>query len=240
MNLLKSGNHKITFYYGNQTLNGVKYNHTGIDMIMGPSNLDYIIAAARGKVIKVVDNVRGYRKNSYGNHVILEHSNGIKTLYAHLKLGSINVREGKIIDKATNLGYMGATGSVTGAHLHFEVRINDKTVNPLPYFQDKIHIIGYGENTDKQISYTPGNYVCNYNMNLRDGAGINYAIKSVDKLTDDGKANATLKSGHAVYKKGTIFTAKEIIFNTAGSIWARSPSGYVCLKDIRTIYCSKA
>jgi len=144
MNLLKSGSHRITLYYGNQKLNGAAYNHTGVDFVKAPSSLDYVVAAAKGKVVKVVTNVKGYLKNSYGNHVILEHANGVKTLYAHMKYGTVNVKVGQVVEKGTVLGYMGATGYVTGAHLHFEVRINNKCVDPLPYFQDKKTIQPYG------------------------------------------------------------------------------------------------
>lgn len=241
MNLLKSGEHRFTLYFGKQRLNNSEYNHTGIDMVRSPSGLDYVIAAAKGKVIKVVNSVDGYRKNSYGNYVILEHSGGIKTLYAHMKRNSITVREGQIVNKGDTLGYMGNTGVATGNHLHFEVRVNDKAVDPIPYFQDKIDIVGYGEgenstsNGNKQ--YVKANYRCNYNMKIRTGAGTNFKEKQVSELTSAGKKNATLKSGIAAYRIGTIFTALEIISNQDGSLWARSPSGYICLKDNTTIYC---
>lgn len=154
MNLLKSGSHRITLYYGNQKLNGAPYNHTGMDFVKSPSSLDYIVAAAKGKVVKVVTNVKGYLKGSYGNHVILEHANGVKTLYAHMKYGTVNVKVGQVVEKGAVLGYMGATGFVTGAHLHFEVRVNDKCVDPLPYFQDKKAIQPYGYVAPKKSTTT--------------------------------------------------------------------------------------
>lgn len=90
-------------------------------------------------------------------------------------------------------------------------------------------------------SYSKGNYKTLGNMNVRTGAGTNYAIKKVNQLTADGKRNATSANANAnaVYKTGTIFTALEIISNNYGT-WAKTPSGYVCIKGASgTVYCSK-
>lgn len=90
-------------------------------------------------------------------------------------------------------------------------------------------------------SYSKGNYKTLGNMNVRTGAGTNYAIKKVSQLTIDGKRNATStnNNANAVYKTGTVFTALEIISNNNGT-WARTPSGYVCIQGASgTKYCSK-
>lgn len=70
-----------------------------------------------------------------------------------------------------------------------------------------------------------------YDMNVRSGAGDNYNIKKVCELTKDGKKNALYNGDNdpAIYKKGTVFTALEIINNSYGK-WAKTPSGYVCIK----------
>ncbi|MBO7611028.1 MAG: hypothetical protein J6T23_02330 [Elusimicrobia bacterium] len=70
-----------------------------------------------------------------------------------------------------------------------------------------------------------------YNMNVRSGAGDNHHIKKVKELTADGRKNAlfTGDDDYAIYKKGTVFTALEIINNEYGK-WAKTPSGYVCIK----------
>ena len=92
-----------------------------------------------------------------------------------------------------------------------------------------------------ESSYKKGNYKTLGTMNVRYGAGLNYAVKKVKELTVDGKKNATSTNpnANAVYKKGTIFTAQEIIQN-GSSVWAKTPSGYVTIKGSSgTIYCSK-
>ncbi len=90
-------------------------------------------------------------------------------------------------------------------------------------------------------NYSKGNYKALGNMNVRTGAGTNYSIKKVSQLTADGRKNATStnSNANAVYKAGTVFTALEIINNSYGT-WAKTPSGYVCIKGASgTVYCSK-
>ena len=85
------------------------------------------------------------------------------------------------------------------------------------------------------------NYKTIGTMNVRTGAGTSYTIKKVYQLTADGRKNATSTNGNAnaVYKAGTIFTALEIVNNNAGT-WARTPSGWVCIKGASgTVYCSE-
>ena len=67
----------------------------------------------------------------YGCHVIVDHNNGYQTLYGHLS--SIAVSVGQGVGKSEGLGNMGSTGRSTGTHLHFEIRQNNKLLNPLNY-----------------------------------------------------------------------------------------------------------
>lgn len=92
------------------------------------------------------------------------------------------------------------------------------------------------ENKPKTSQYTKGLYKTLYNMKVRTGAGTNYRAKKKSELTKDGQKNATITG---CYKKGTIFTAQNIINNSDGSVWAKSPSGYICIKDKKQVYCKK-
>jgi murein DD-endopeptidase MepM/ murein hydrolase activator NlpD len=74
----------------------------------------------------------GYR-GGYGNTVILDHGNGVTTLYAHQAAGGIKVSVGESVKKGERIGTVGSTGSSTGLHLHFEVRVNGTPKNPATY-----------------------------------------------------------------------------------------------------------
>ena len=84
-----------------------------------------ILAATTGKVVEV-----SY-SNARGNYVILDHGNKMKTLYQHCD--EILVKEGASVMVGTKIATVGETGIVTGAHLHFEVWIKDKPVDPRLY-----------------------------------------------------------------------------------------------------------
>ena len=70
-------------------------------------------------------------KGSYGKFVIIKHPNGYKSYYGHLSKIEKNIRIGVRAEQGQIIGYVGATGLATGPHLHYELRINDKPVNPL-------------------------------------------------------------------------------------------------------------
>jgi len=97
--------------------------HTGID-IAAPAGTPIHVAKA-GEVIYA-----GWL-NGYGNTVVVDHGDGVATLYGHQsRLGST---EGQQLNQGDVLGFVGSTGHSTGNHLHFEVRIDTKPVNPRPY-----------------------------------------------------------------------------------------------------------
>ena len=96
-------------------------------------------------------------------------------------------------------------------------------------------------NNPGQNTFITGNYKTNGTMYVRTGPGTNYTIKKVCQLTPDGRRNATSSNGNAdaIYRAGTVFTAYEI-FNNAYGVWARTPSGYVCIKGASgRVYCTK-
>ena len=97
--------------------------HKGID-IARPSNRS-IRAADNGKVV-----FAGW-DGDYGNKVIIDHNNGMRTTYAHMS--SLKVSVGDVVQKGSNIGVMGETGDATGVHLHFEVYKNGALVNPESY-----------------------------------------------------------------------------------------------------------
>lgn len=100
-----------------------------------------------------------------------------------------------------------------------------------------------GENNNQPPNSQEENlYQCIGDMYVRFNAGIKYPIKLVKNLTEDGKKHATSKNpdAYAVYKAGTVFTARRIINSVEGGIWAETPSGYVCIKGSSgTVYCNK-
>jgi murein DD-endopeptidase MepM/ murein hydrolase activator NlpD len=95
--------------------------HKGLDL-SAPEGLK-VVAALPGKVISA-----GYQ-SGYGNAVLVQHSGGVQTRYAHL--GSVNVRAGDVVDSESILGTVGQTGRSTGPHLHFEVIRLGQAINPL-------------------------------------------------------------------------------------------------------------
>ena len=99
--------------------------HPGIDI--GAPQGSSIVAAGKGKVIYA-----GYR-GGYGNTIIIDHGNGVTTLYAHQAAGGLKVSTGQTVTKGQRIGTVGSTGYSTGPHLHFEVRVNGSPRNPRSY-----------------------------------------------------------------------------------------------------------
>jgi murein DD-endopeptidase MepM/ murein hydrolase activator NlpD len=100
--------------------------HQGIDV---PSPLGTPIkASSPGTVIYSSNTIKGY-----GNLIILRHSEEFVTVYAHNQVNL--VEEGNWVERGQIIGKVGQTGRATGPHLHFEIRKNNKAVDPLPYLK---------------------------------------------------------------------------------------------------------
>ena len=106
---------------------GYNENNHGLDIA---GNLGDTIKASRtGKVKKVINS-----EGPYGLHVIIDHGNGYETLYAHCS--KVVVTEGKMVFSGEKIAEIGSSGNnSTGNHLHFEIRINSKTVDPRSYLK---------------------------------------------------------------------------------------------------------
>jgi len=97
--------------------------HSGLDM-----------AAQRGVEVKAADSgevVHAAVWGGYGKAIIIDHGNNTSTVYGHLS--RIIVSKGQVVYKGDKIGLVGSTGRSTGPHLHFEIRKNGKTVNPIGY-----------------------------------------------------------------------------------------------------------
>ena len=117
-------NARISSYYGMRTLNGKTKMHNGIDL--PGANGSPMYAAMGGEVT-----FAGTKGDGYGNYITIKHDNGISTLYAHAH--SVGVKQGQKVEAGQQIGKIGNTGYSFGAHIHFEVRENNKPVDPLPY-----------------------------------------------------------------------------------------------------------
>ena len=221
------------------TQNYKKSVHDGVDLVNTNSKGDHIlgweVAHSAGTVVSYRNNCTGFEKGSYGNYVKLKHDDGYYTLYAHMAYNTVKVKTGDKVKKGQVLGYMGNTGYSFGGHLHFEVRTpSDVRIDPTPYLDKDLP-------DNKEDEFVKGyDYVTLDNMYVRWGAGLNYGIKLVKNLTPDGKKNAYNQNpnAYAVYKKGTIYTALDVIKNKYG-VWARTPSGYVCMRGASGTYYAR-
>lgn len=113
------------FGYRRDPRGGGRRMHTGVDWA-GPSGTP-IYATAAGTV------TQAGRDGAYGNLVVIRHDFGIETYYAHLS--SIGVRVGQRVSRGDRIGGMGTTGRSTGVHLHYEIRVGGRPINPLTYIR---------------------------------------------------------------------------------------------------------
>ena len=107
--------------------------HYGVDI--GGTAGQQIVAIAAGTVSVATNNA------SYGNYVMINHGDGTASLYAHMS--SLAVSAGQTVTQGQTVGYCGSTGWSTGPHLHFEIRVNGATTDPLAYYSAGTYIKGF-------------------------------------------------------------------------------------------------
>jgi murein DD-endopeptidase MepM/ murein hydrolase activator NlpD len=117
---------------------GAAAMHAGIDLA-GPVGTP-IYATADGTVSEA-----GYNSGGYGNLIKLNHGRGIETRYGHLS--AIMVSPGQRIVRGQQIGRMGSTGRSTGSHLHYEVRIDGRAVNPIPFMKSTDYLLAMQKNS---------------------------------------------------------------------------------------------
>lgn len=124
--------YRISSRYGSRKdpVNGRRAFHGGIDLA-GPRNQP-VRATAHGKVL------RAGRVGRYGRFIEVEHANGIRTRYGHL--AKILVKAGQRVRKGEKIGLLGSSGRSTGPHLHYEIVIRGKLVDPLKFLKVGKHV----------------------------------------------------------------------------------------------------
>lgn len=120
----KVGSGRLIWPTSGSLTQGYKTYHRALDL-----------ARAVGTPVKAADNgyvvVAGWSNAGYGNYVVVDHGNGMQTLYGHLS--RVFVKPGDVVTSGAVIGNMGNTGNSTGPHLHFEVIIRGNKVNPRTY-----------------------------------------------------------------------------------------------------------
>jgi murein DD-endopeptidase MepM/ murein hydrolase activator NlpD len=106
--------------------------HPGIDLAGAIGTPIY--ATADGVVLRA-----GWNSGGYGNLVEIDHGRGIATRYGHMS--AVLVRAGEQVTRGQQIGRMGSTGRSTGSHLHYEVRIDGRPVNPVPFMKSTDYLV---------------------------------------------------------------------------------------------------
>lgn len=219
--VLKTKHNLITQKFNSKT-------HNGIDIVGNGYTADNIIAHSNGVVTSVRVDYKKTDKSgtSYGNYIKIKHSNGMYTLYAHLKYGSVKVKKGDKVTKGQVIGYMGATGRATGAHLHFEVRNNkDVRIDPTPYINAAL----------PSTNWTTGKYKLLVSKAIRTSHELIDNIVKVGRCMDSVKVNLTSKnsSDQAYYKVGTIVDITEVYVDSTSRVWGKLQNCWIvlCNKD---------
>lgn len=156
--VLKNGCEYETSPFGarKDPFTGKSSYHNGEDMISSKYGSDYIIAFQDGTVASMCNTVSGFDKvHSSGNYIYINHEGAYQTRYLHLKKDTLKVKVGQAVKKGDIIAYMGTTGYSTGAHLHFEVRLNGTPQDPIPYLSGEKSIPGAEESATEEPVVPP-------------------------------------------------------------------------------------
>ncbi len=169
---------RLSSYYGRRKHPVLGYTrmHKGLDF-SAPTGTP-IMAAGDGIV------ERASRYGSYGNYIRIRHNGTYKTAYAHMSKYGRGIKSGRRVKQGQIIGYVGATGRVTGRHLHYEVMMNGKQVNPLRLKiptgitlkgKDKDSFLIFAGNVDDRIITKKDNILLTWNQEV--------AMNDVDDTT---------------------------------------------------------
>lgn len=194
------GNHQMTLDYGYTYSDGSF--HKGVDLVAGTE--DKIVAIADGTIINSCNTISGTNKSTgtagMGNYVIIEHANGYRTRYQHMKKGSVTVKAGDKVKAGQVIGTIGNTGYSFGRHLHFDVSAPTKVsgsyysgqryyVDPKPYLKGSKNLGKVKETVTSGTKYTVN---VNTKLNVRKGPGLDYAVTT--QLSNGATVTVTDKS----------------------------------------------
>lgn len=169
-NLPITGKFTITAIYGQQGKYW-KNGHKGIDFV-APDHR--IFATCDGTVYKVAFDADGW-----GQYVTIIDAKGRRHLFCHLVKGSVKVKKGQAVSRATVIGTMGATGNVSGLHVHYQLQNGNTVIDPTPY-------LGI---PNKKGTYNSADYQIDKEdaMKFKDDSKIpSWAKEAVKKVSDSG------------------------------------------------------
>lgn len=208
--------------------NDYTYSHKALDLVGAGRSTSDVISLEDGIVELVVSSVTDTDRSSkgtasYGNFVKIRHANGQKTLYAHLKYGSVTVKEGENITKGEKIGTMGATGNTYGIHLHFEVRKSDETrENPYEYLwgYKKINpVVEMPINAPPEVLETPGE-------------NVNEKNETPENITENIKKQSELIS------KNEIPNERDLVIEPETKVVRKAINSYQYFSNKEYVWCS--
>lgn len=198
INVLQGKDELITSYYGKRidpVTGKTKSEHLGIDLISDGGNRT-VIAFADGVVTATRNTYSGRTTDgSAGNYIRIQHADGKYTLYKHLKQNTLKVKKGQTVTAGQPIATMGDTGHATGVHLHFDVEIGGKRVDPLPYLRgEKVLVVKdktlFGNRGDKPTII----WGTKYNKDVQDFQALMKRLKKYSGPVDGIAGDYTLKA----------------------------------------------